>query len=114
MDYIRRAPLSVFLFLLFVAMFIIFSFFPVRLDFSKGSAYTLSPATKKTIQKNSKNIDISLYVSSDLPTRIIPLRTDVVELLQEYRRGGKNIKVNIIDPKKNTTMIGGMLEMEVE
>lgn len=101
MNSIRKIPLSLLLILIFVATFVLFSIFPIRLDFSKGKAYTLSPATKKVIEKNNKNIEISLYISSDLPTRIIPLRTDVTELLQEYRRGGKNIKVTIIDPKKD-------------
>jgi len=113
MNYFRKAPVSILLFFLFIIMFIVFSFFPVRLDFSKGSAYTLSPATKKTIQNNSKKIDISLYVSSDLPTRIIPLRTDVVELLQEYRRGGKNIKVSVIDPKKDTKILEKLKQLGI-
>jgi len=104
MNYLRKSP-SVLIVIFFIIAFILFSLFPIRLDFSKGGAYTLSPATKKIIQKNNKNIDINLYVSTDIPTRIIPLRTDVVELLQEYRRGGKSIKVNIIDPKKDTKML---------
>jgi ABC-type uncharacterized transport system involved in gliding motility auxiliary subunit len=101
MNNLKQTSLSILLVLFFVATFILFTFFPVRLDLSKGGAYTLSPATKKIIQQNKKNIDINLYVSTDLPTRILPLRTDVVELLQEYRRGGKNIKVTITDPKKD-------------
>lgn len=105
MHFLRKASLSSFLFLFYVGTFVLFTFFPVRIDLSRGRAYTLSPATKKVIQKNAKNIDITLYVSSDLPTRILPLRTDVVELLQEYRRGGKNIKVNVIDPKKDTKIV---------
>ena len=102
MKYLRKTPLFILIFLFMAVIFFIFTLFPVRLDFSQGGAYTLSPATKKIIQKNDKKIDINLYVSSDLPTRILPLRTDVVELLQEYRRGGKNIKVTVIDPKKDT------------
>jgi len=102
MNYIRKAPLSVLLFIFFVTTFILFSFLPVRLDFSKGGAYTLSPATKKTIRSINKLVEITLYISTDLPTKIIPLKTDVIELLQEYRRSGKNIKVTVIDPKKDS------------
>ena len=101
MNYIRKAPLSILFFIFFVATFILFSFLPVRLDFSKGGAYTLSSATKKTIRNINKLVEITLYISADLPTKIIPLKTDVIELLQEYRRAGKNIKVTIIDPKKD-------------
>lgn len=105
MNYIRKILGAPFFFLLFTGAFVLFSMFPIRLDFSKGKAYTLSAATKKIIQNNNKNIDINLYASSDLPTRIIPLRTDVVELLQEYRRGGKNIKTSTVDPKKDTATL---------
>ena len=105
MNILRKFSPILIVFLFFVGTFVLFSLFPIRLDLSKGSAYTLSPSSKKIIQTNNKSVDISLYVSADLPTRIIPLRTDVVELLQEYRRGGKNIKVNIVDPKKDTTTI---------
>lgn len=101
MNLIRKAPISFLPFIFFVVTFIFFSLFPVRIDFSKGGAYTLSPATKKTIVNISKLVEITLYISADLPTRIIPLKTDVIELLQEYRRSGKNIKVIIIDPKKD-------------
>jgi ABC-type uncharacterized transport system involved in gliding motility auxiliary subunit len=113
MKHLRKIPVTIFLFSLFVVAFVLFSVFPVRLDFSKGSAYTLSPATKKTIQNNNKNVDIDLYVSSDIPTRIIPLKTDVIELLQEYRRGGKNIKVNIVDPKKDTKAVEKLKQLGV-
>lgn len=113
MNYLRKIPLSILLLLFFAATFILFSLFPVRLDLSKGGAYTLSPATKKIIQNNTKNIDINLYASSDLPTSIIPLRTDVVELLQEYRRGGKNIKVNVIDPKKDAKIADTLKQLGI-
>lgn len=101
MNSIRKAPI-LFLFPILIGLFVLFTFFPVRIDLSKGGAYTLSPSTKKIIASNKKNVEITLYVSSDLPTRILPLKTDVIELLQEYRRGGKNIKVTVIDPKKDT------------
>lgn len=113
MNHLRKAPTSIFLILLFTATFILFSLYPVRLDFSKGMAYTLSPATKKTIKNNTKNVEITLYVSSDIPTRIIPLKTDVVELLQEYRRGGRNIRLTIIDPKKDTKVVEKLKQLGI-
>lgn len=113
MNYLRKTSPTILIFLFFIVAFVLFSIFPIRLDFSKGNAYTLSPATKKTIQNNTKNLSINLYVSSDIPTRIIPLRTDVVELLQEYRRVGKNIKVTVIDPKKDAKIIEKLKQLGV-
>lgn len=113
MNYLRKPSSIVFIIFFFALLFILFSLFPIRLDFSKGKAYTLSQSTKNVIQKNTKSIDINLYISSDLPTRIIPLRTDVIELLQEYRRGGRNITVNTIDPKKDTKIIEKLKELGI-
>ncbi len=81
--------------------FLVFTFFPTRLDFSKNSAYTLSPATKKTIRSIGKPLTIQVFLSSDLPTKLLPLKTDVLELLQEYRKTGKNISVTVLDPKND-------------
>lgn len=94
-------------------LFVLFSFFPVRLDMSKNSAYTLSPSTRKIITSVKKPVTITLYASSDLPTRIIPLKNDVSELLQEYRRGGKNITVITVDPKKDTKMGDKLKELGI-
>lgn len=94
-------------------LFVLFSFFPVRLDMSKNSAYTLSPSTRKIITSVKKPVTITLYTSSDLPTRIIPLKNDVSELLQEYRRGGKNITVTTVDPKKDTKIGDKLKELGI-
>lgn len=113
MNPIRKAPISLLIFIFFVVTFVLFTFFPVRLDFSKGGAYTLSSATKKTVRTISKMVEITLYISTDLPTKIIPLKTDVVELLQEYRRAGKNIKITVIDPKKDTKIAEKVKELGI-
>src|SRR5689334_17321137 len=102
MNPLKKIPQLIIVLVTFLLAFILFTLFPVRLDFSKGAAYTLSPATKKTIKNINKLVEITLYISSDLPTKILPLKTDVIELLQEYRRAGKNIKVSVVDPKKDT------------
>lgn len=113
MNLIRKAPISFLIFVFFVAAFILFTLFPVRLDFSKGAAYTLSPATKKTVRTINKLVEITLYISADLPTKVIPLKTDVIELLQEYRRAGKNIKITVIDPKKDTKIAEKVKELGI-
>jgi ABC-type uncharacterized transport system involved in gliding motility auxiliary subunit len=82
-------------------LFTLFTLYPFRIDLSKGKAYTLADSTKKIVQSASKQIAITLYVSDDLPTRILPLKNDVVLLLQEYRRAGKNIAFGIKDPKND-------------
>jgi ABC-type uncharacterized transport system involved in gliding motility auxiliary subunit len=78
------------------------SFIPLRLDLSKGGIYSLSEATKKTLKKADKKITIKLFASSNLPTRLLPLKRDVIDLLKEYERvGGSKVEVKIYDPAKD-------------
>jgi ABC-type uncharacterized transport system involved in gliding motility auxiliary subunit len=86
----------------FVGINILVSFLSIRLDFSYGSSYTLSNSTKKILQKLDNGVTIKLFASSDLPTRLIPVKNDVVDLLNEYKRNniGK-MTVKILDPKKD-------------
>ncbi|MBI4005007.1 GldG family protein [Candidatus Roizmanbacteria bacterium] len=77
--------------------------FALRLDLSKGKAYSLSLPTRKIVKGIEKEVVLSFYASSDLPTRLIPLKNDVVDLLQEYKKaGGAKIRLNILDPKKDS------------
>ncbi len=82
--------------------FILFTFFPVRIDLSKGRAYTLAPSTKKIVSSLSKNARITFYVSSDIPTRLIPLRNEITQLFQEYRRASKRLAIETKDPKNDS------------
>ena len=78
------------------------SFVSLRLDYSYGQNHTLSAATKKLVSSLSDVINIKLYMSSDLPLSLAPIKTDAVDLINEYQKasGGKII-YQIIDPKKN-------------
>lgn len=87
---------------LFVGFNLLLSLFSLRLDLSEGRAYTLSQSTKKILKKIDKPVDIKFFVSSDLPTRFLPLKTEVADLLSEYKKqGGSKLSVSILDPKKD-------------
>lgn len=70
-----------------------------RLDLSQGQAYTLSNASKKTLNTLDKNATITFYVSSDIPAGLQPLKREVIDLLQEYDKASGKIQVKIADPK---------------
>ena len=87
---------------LFIFANLIISFVPLRLDFSNGQAYTLSNASKKVVSNLDDIVNIKLYVSSDLPSRMLPVRTDVIDLMNEYSRESRGkLALQIIDPKKD-------------
>lgn len=95
-----------FIYLLVLIIFIIanflVSFLSFRLDLSSGAVYTLSPATKRIIRHLDDIVNIKFFVSSDLPTRLLPLKTEVTDFLNEYKKvGGNKIIVKVIDPKKD-------------
>lgn len=85
-----------------IAVNLAVSFIPLRLDLSKGGIYSLSAATKKILKKADKKITIKLFASSNLPTRLLPLKRDVMDLLKEYERIGRGkVEVKIYDPAKD-------------
>lgn len=91
--------------ILFFVFFILsnwlFSVVSYRLDLSYGKSYTLSENTKKILKNIKKPLEINLYISSDLPLQLLPLKNEVVDLVNEYKRYGSNVEVKILDPKKD-------------
>ncbi len=87
---------------IFVIINVLITSIPLRLDLSYGKAYTLSPSTKKIVQNLDDIVTIKFFASSDLPPRLNPLKSDVTDLLNEYRRtnAGK-ISLKTLDPKKD-------------
>ncbi|MBI4008773.1 GldG family protein [Candidatus Roizmanbacteria bacterium] len=87
---------------LFLVINLSLSSLSFRLDTSYGKAYTLSNSTKKILRNLDDLVTIKFFASSDLPTRLLPLKTDVVDLLNEYKKDGRGkIQMKILDPKKD-------------
>lgn len=89
--------------LVFLGVVYLISAISVKLDLSNGQAYTLSTSTKKILKNLDKQVAVKFFASSDLPTKLLPLKTDVVDLLREYQKEGRGkIRIEIKDPKKDT------------
>lgn len=98
------------IYLISLAIFIVFNFLisylPLRVDFSLGKAHTLSSSTKKILSKLDDIVNIKVFISSDLPLRLLPLKTDVIDLVNEYKKQGRGkIIVKNLDPKKDDKAI---------
>lgn len=88
--------------IIFGALNILISPFALRQDFSYGKAYTLSSSTKKIIRDLDNGVTIKFYVSSDLPSRLLPIKSEVIDLLNEYKRANNGkITITTLDPKKD-------------
>ncbi len=91
-----------------LALFVFFtgnlmvSFLSLRYDLSYGNAYTLSQSTKKILSNLDDVVTIKFFVSSELPNQLAPLKTDVIDLLNEYKKfGGSKLNLRVLDPKKD-------------
>ncbi|HEY0792182.1 MAG TPA: Gldg family protein [Chthoniobacterales bacterium] len=82
------------------------SYFKVRSDLTANRLYTLSPGTKKILDKLDTDVEIRFYYSRDNAAVPVPLRTyaqQVEDLLAEYRQAGHGkIKVLKLDPKPDS------------
>ena len=86
----------------FVGANLVFSLIPLKFDFSYGKAYSLSSSTKKIIKNLDDVLNIKFFVSSDLPTRLLPLKTEVLDFLNEYKKESRGkIVIKVLDPKKD-------------
>ncbi len=102
LDEVERQLIFVVTISLFVLINIFLSVVSLRLDLSRGKAYTLAPSTKKLIKHLDKEVTLKLFVSSNLPTKLLPAKTEVTDLLKEYERQGKKVKLTVLDPKKDS------------
>lgn len=76
------------------------NFLLLRLDLSKNKAYSLSNSTKKVVSEINKPITITVYMSLDIPPRLIPSRRDVLDFLHEYESvASGSIRLVVKDPK---------------
>ncbi len=100
-----------------IGVFVIFNFIVssisfLRYDFSFGKAYTLSSSTKKILKGLDDVITIKFFASSDLPSRLLPLKNDVMDLLNEFKKINKGkISVKILDPKKDQNAASDVKEL---
>lgn len=93
-------------YILYSVLFLVFSlgvgligdYIPGRIDFTENKIYTLSDETKNIIDDYEGEVNLTLYVSSNLPVQFQSNLRAVEDLLKEYdsTNGG-----NIIYTKKN-------------
>ena len=99
-------------FVIFNVLFSSISF--LRYDFSYGKAYTLSTSTKKILHNLHDVVTIKFFSSSDLPTRLLPLKNEVIDLLNEYQKENKSrLTIKILDPKKDQKVLTEAQELRL-
>jgi ABC-type uncharacterized transport system involved in gliding motility auxiliary subunit len=82
------------------------NFLKVRSDLTQNKIYTLSPGTKRILDKLDTPVEIRFYYSKDNSSMPVPLRTyaqEIEDLLSEYQQAGHGkIQVVKLDPKPDS------------
>ena len=106
LEKLQKSSIFILLIVVFVLLNLLVSPFSLRLDLSRGKAYTLSSSSKKIIKDIDDIVTLKFFSSSTLPTRLAPLKTDIRDLLDEYQKqGSSKIMVKVLDPKKDETSL---------
>ncbi|RLC48674.1 MAG: hypothetical protein DRH70_00435 [Candidatus Coatesbacteria bacterium] len=70
-----------------------------RADLTEDKEYTVSDATKSVLADLEDLVTIEAYFSKQLPSYVMPLKTQVKDLLDEYKAySNGNLQVEFIDP----------------
>jgi ABC-type uncharacterized transport system involved in gliding motility auxiliary subunit len=89
-----------------IAVNVLGNFLKVRSDLTENKIYTLSPGTKRILDKLDTPVEIRFYYSKDNSSMPVPLRTyaqEVEDLLSEYQQASHGkIQVVKLDPKPDS------------
>lgn len=66
------------------------SIFHFRLDLTEEKRYTLSQPTRKLLSNLDEQVDVTVFLSGDLPASFLKLRNTTEELLQNFKEIGKS------------------------
>ena len=89
-----------------IAVNVLGGFLKIRGDLTENKLYTLSPGTKKILDKLDTPVEIRFYYSRDNSSMPVPLRTyaqEIEDLLSEYQQASHGkIQVVKLDPKPDS------------
>lgn len=72
---------------------------PGRIDLTQDRRYTLTKATKKTLNELNDIVNVTLFASSELPAQLQPVLRDTQDMLRDYQTLGKgNLAVSFKNP----------------
>ncbi len=89
--------------LLVIGIILVVNFFSYKLffrvDMTQNNIFSISEVSRETAENLDDIVNIKAYFSSNLPTQLISLRQEVIDIISEYETysGGK-IRVEVIDP----------------
>ncbi|MFD0962583.1 gliding motility-associated ABC transporter substrate-binding protein GldG [Pseudofulvibacter geojedonensis] len=92
-----------------IAINMLSNFVFTRFDMTQDKRYTLSKASKSTIENIDDLITIDVYLAGNLPAEFQRLQIETKQLLEEFTALNSNIVVNYVDPKTLTDDIDQLI-----
>src|SRR3954465_13552344 len=94
------------MFLIVIALNLIFGVAKTRVDLTQEKLYTLSPGTKAILKKLDTPVEIRFYCTQDskeLPVQLKTYAERVEDLLNEYKKNSHgNFQIKKLDPKPDS------------
>lgn len=88
--------------LIVVLVNILVNLLPISLDLTANKIHSLSKATKEIIAKTEDIITIKVFVSSNLPPQLTPVKESLRNILGQYQKTGNGkVKLTWLDPQKD-------------
>jgi len=84
----------------FVFNVVLYSY-PFKIDLTQDKLFTLSAGTKQTLKQLDDIVNVSFYVSRQLPPQMQLVARDVGDTLKDYERLSNNLKVKIVHPEES-------------
>jgi len=84
-----------------------------RLDITKDNRYTLSEASKNTINTTDEPIYIDVFLTGEMPSEFKRLEEETKQLLEEFSEVNNNLIISYVNPKKENPDID-VLTREME
>jgi ABC-2 type transport system permease protein len=81
-----------------IALNVVMSIYPFRLDLTQQHLFSLSEGTKQTLKKLPDIVTVTVFSSRDLPGQMQLTSKEVTDLLRDYQRYGNRLNVKTVYP----------------
>jgi gliding-associated putative ABC transporter substrate-binding component GldG len=93
--------------LILLAFLAVLNFLAVKnsyyLDLTEDKIYTVSQATKDILKSLDGEVNVNFYISKDLPVDLLNVKTQLVDLMNQYRDISESkLKISYIEPENSS------------
>ncbi len=81
------------------------------LDLTEEKIYTTSQATKDILRNLKKEVNVNFYISKDLPIDLLNVKTQVIDLMNQYQDlANSKLKISYIEPENTKEKVRELAE----